>query len=288
MLGWVVAALSLYLALCAVVFAFQRSLQYFPDRSIPIPAEVGLPAFRTVTVETPDGLLLSGLYAPPRTEDRPTVAHFHGNAGHVGYRAEIARTLHGAGYGVLLAGYRGYGGNPGKPTERGLHTDGAAWLDWLVARGISGRRLVVYGESMGTGIAVRLATERKAAALVLEAPFTSITDVAAKAYPFLPVRLLLLDRFDSLSRIADVQAPLLIIHGERDRIVPVALGRQLFKAAPEPKKAVWLPRAGHNDLILHGLGEAVVEYLDRIGQSGTAEPVIIEQQVRRGTAIIPK
>lgn len=288
MIGWILAVVALYALVCAGLFAIQRNLQYFPDKRIPIPAEVGLPAYRTVSVQTADGLVLSGLYAEAARPDLPTVLHFHGNAGNAGDRAEIATALHGAGYGVLLAGYRGYGGNPGRPTEQGLTTDARAWADWLVQRGISGRKLVLYGESLGTGVAVRLATERKAAGLILEAPFTSITDVAARAYPVLPVRLLLLDRFDSLSRIADIQAPLLVIHGEKDRVVPVDLGRRLFAAAPAPKTPVWLPRAGHNDLLLHGLAEHMLDWLARLDRRDGAGPVTIDQAPRRGgTALVP-
>lgn len=288
MLGWLLAAVGLYVALCAVMFVAQRNLQYFPNKVVPIPAEVGLPEFRTVTVQTADSLLLSGLHAAPTDGSKPTILYFHGNGGHVGDRSAIAGALHRAGYGVLLAGYRGYGGNPGSPTEQGLMTDGRAWADWLVERGVSGRKLVFYGESLGTGVAVQMAAERNAAGLVLQSPYTSITDVAAAAYPFLPVRLLLLDRFDSLGRIPEIRAPLLVVHGERDSVVPVALGRRLFAAAPEPKTGVWPPQADHMDLLVHGLADTVIDWLDRLDRPRAAGPVTIDQAVARGTALVRK
>jgi hypothetical protein len=151
-----------------------------------------------------------------------------------------------------MAEYRGYGGNPGTPTERGLVADGAAALDFLDGEGIAANRLVIYGESLGSGVAVLLAAQREVAGLILEAPFTSVADVAQHHYSFMPASALVRDRFDSLARIGQVRAPILVLHGERDRVVPLRFGRALFDAAPEPKE-LWLAReAGHEDLARYG------------------------------------
>lgn len=288
-MGWLIGVLLAYGAICGLLYAFQRSLVYMPDRRVAVPADAGLSDFRVVTVTTADGLGIDGWFAPPRDPALPTIVLFHGNAGHAGYRADKARAFQQSGHGVFLAGYRGYGGNPGTPTEQGLHADARAALDWLVGQGISGQRLVLYGESLGTGVATTMATERKAAALVLEAPFTSLADAAASHYPVFPVRALLKDRFDSLSRIGNVNAPLLVVHGEKDRVVPTRLGKALFARAPEPKTAVWLPGAGHNDLMAHGLAEQVLHFLARLNRPpGAAPPTLDHQGPRRGTALIPR
>ncbi len=284
---WLLTAfLVAYAGICALMFIFQRNLQYVPERGVLVPADWGLGDFRTVTVTSADGVGIDLWYAPAEGLTKPTVVLFHGNGGHMGYRADKALALREAGYGVLLAGYRGYGPNDGSPTEQGLYADGRAALDFLVREGVSGQRVVLYGESLGSGVAVQLATERRAGAVILEAPFTSIPDAAAVHYPWLPVRGLIHDRYDSLSKIADIAAPLLIVHGELDRVVPIRLGRALFAKAEEPKAAAWVPGAGHNDLMDHGLMRYVTDFLHR--QSGVADRPTIEQERATGTAIVPR
>ncbi len=190
--------------------------------------------------------------------------YLHGNAGNIAGRAPKVRRFLDRGYGVLLVGYRGYGGNPGAPSEQGLMADGGAALDFLAARGVGAAHTVLLGESLGSAVAVALASARAVGAVILEAPFTSVAEVGQRAYPFLPVRLLIEDRFDSLDRIGRVEAPLLIVHGEEDRVVPVAQGRRLLAAAKAPKQGVFLPHAGHNDLLRHGSVEVALEFLGRL------------------------
>ncbi len=250
-----------YAAFAAIMYVMQRSLMYFPDREPPVPAHGGVPEMQVVRFATADGLDLVAWYRAA-AGDRPTILYFHGNGGNIAGRGFKVKPYLDAGYGVMLAEYRGYGGNPGSPDEAGLYADGRAALDWLAGQGVTPEGLVIYGESLGSGVAVQLASERRFAALVLEAPFSSAVDVAASAYWFLPVRWLLKDRFDSLSKIAAVQAPLLLVHGERDHVVPTRFGRRLFAAANEPKKAIFLPRGGHNDLPNHGLMPAVLKFLE--------------------------
>lgn len=281
---WTIAAIFLvYSGICLAMFAFQRSLQYRPETGALTPGDWGLPDFRVVTVTAADGAPVDLWYAAAAGLTKPTVVLFHGNGGHMGHRADKARALVEQGYGVLLAGYRGYGPNPGSPTEEGLYMDGRAALDFLVREGVSGGRVALWGESLGTGVAVQLATERKVAAVILEAPYTSIPDAAAAHYPWLPVQLLVRDRFDSLRKIADVQGPVLVVHGEADTVVPVALGRRLFDAAPEPKAAAWVPGAGHMDLPAHGLYRIVLDFLHRQGRG--AEAPVIDQPRQPGRSL---
>ncbi len=226
----------------------------------PNPIDADIAGMLVVSYGTSDGLVLGGWYRPARA-GLQTLVYFHGNAGHLGDRLILVQPYLDAGYGVLLAGYRGYGGNPGRPGEEGFYADGRAALAWLAANGVAPSRTVLFGESLGTGVAVQMAVEYRIAGLVLQSPFTSVVDVGQDKVPWLPVSLLMTDRFDSLSKISRITAPLLLIHGEADRVVPIHLGRRLFEAAPEPKTAQFVPGAGHNDLHRFGAGEAVLEFL---------------------------
>lgn len=262
-IGLLSVALVAYGALLAVMFVGQRSMLYFPTRAAPaLPANA--PAdMREVTTETADGLDLAHWYAPPPDGEAPVVIVFHGNAGDRGDRLDKLTTFAGAGFGVLLAEYRGYGGNPGRPSEEGLIADGRSVLDWLQGQGIDPGRIVLYGESLGTGVAVALAAERRVGAIVLEAPFTSIAALAQRHYWYTPARWLVLDRFDTLSRIGSVGAPVLVLHGERDRTTPADQGRRIYAAAPEPKDALFAEDAGHVDLFDHGAGARAVGFIRR-------------------------
>jgi fermentation-respiration switch protein FrsA (DUF1100 family) len=270
----VLAVAGGYLLVVALAYSFQRNLLFLPDLSVSTPAESGLPEMATVTLPTADGLALASWYRPATSGERHTIVYFHGNGGHVGYRGPRVRPYLDAGHGVLLVEYRGYGGNPGKPTEAGLYEDGRAALGFLAAAGVPAERTVLYGESLGTAVAVHVArqqAERRApvAAVVLEAPLSSAVDVGAYHYPLLPVRLLMKDRFDSKAKIAAIAAPLLIVHGENDRVVPIEFGRAVFAAAAEPKRAVWIADAGHEDLGRFGLQETVMRFLEtRSGGEG--------------------
>ena len=243
--------------------ALQRSLTYYPDHTRPTPAEAGVPELAPVTLETEDGLALLAWHAPPRTEGAPSLIYFHGNAGHIGMRSFKVRAYLNAGLGILLTTWRGYSGNPGTPTEDGLYADGRAARDFLRTRGVDDERQILYGESLGTGVAVHLAREAAPAALVLEAPYSSIADIASGRFPLLPVGPFILDRFDSAAKIGKVEAPLLIVHGERDRTIPVRLARKLHRRAREPKEAVFIPEADHADLTEFGLAAIVLEFLTR-------------------------
>lgn len=260
-------ALMAYGVLVGGMYLGQRRLMYMPHADVPSPAQAGVPEMRPVTLETADGLALLAWYRPAPGPRRPVLVYFHGNAGHLGYRGDKLRPYLDAGFGVLIVEYRGYGGNPGRPTEAGLYADGRAALDFLEAKGVPRDRLVLYGESLGSGVAVRLAADRgedqPVGAVVLEAPYTSIAAVAQRHYFYLPAYWLVKDRFDAEAWIGRIDAPLYVFQGERDSIIPIRFGRALFAAAREPKEAKWLPRAGHNDLYAHGAAPGVIDFIER-------------------------
>ena len=189
------SALAAYGVLVGGLYVFQRHLLYFPDAGRPELGDLAALGVREITLKTADGLSLLSWYLPPR-DGHPVIAYFHGNGGHIGYRAERLRWFARNGYGVLMAEYRGYGGNPGTPSESGLVADGAAALDFLGGEGIAPNRLVIYGESLGSGVAVPLAAQREVASLILEAPFTSVAEVAQYHYSFIPASALVRDRFE--------------------------------------------------------------------------------------------
>jgi uncharacterized protein len=255
--------LVLAVLLIGVVWIFQRRLIYFPFGQVADPRLFGLAAAEPVVFPTTDGLRLHGWLMPGRdAHTGATIIVFNGNAGHRGFRASLAAALHARGYGVLLFDYRGYGGNPGTPTEEGLAADARAARAFLLARPEGASRLVYFGESLGTGVATRLAAEHRPSALVLRSPFTSMTDVGAFHYPLLPVRWLLRDRFDTASRIAGLGCPLLVVAGDEDRVVPYAQSRRVFDAAAEPKRFVTIAGADHNDPALAD-GPDLVDAIDR-------------------------
>lgn len=241
----IIWAFVVYAMVVACMFMFQRKLQYFPDPRRVAPEQAGVNDVAEVEIETPDGERLVAWYATARN-GMPTFVYFQGNAGAIWSRADRLAMMQAAGYGVLLAGYRGYGGSTGSPTEKGLITDGRASVDFLRTRGVSLRDMVFYGESLGTGVAVQLAAETHPGAVVLESPFTAVVDVAARTYWWLPVKLLMKDPFRSEPVIDAIAAPLLVIHGEEDQVIPIELGKKLFAAAREPKQLIVVPGGGHN------------------------------------------
>ena len=259
------------LLILLVIWFEQRALIYFPERRVPELRSMGLAGAEPVAFLTEDDLRLEGWFvhpaAPPTGQ---TIVVFNGNGGNRAYRAPLAAALAGAGHAVLLFDYRGYGGNPGLPSERGLLRDARAAVDAVASLDhVDASRIVYFGESIGAAVAVQLAVERPPHGLILRSPFTSLVDVGREHYPFLPVGWLARDRFDSLRRIADVRAPLLVIAGTADRIVPYEMSETLYEAAPEPKWLVTIEDADHNDDVLlvgRPLIAAIVKFLEGIRQ----------------------
>ena len=245
-IGGLIAIGAYTLVLCAMYWQ-QRALIYRTGGARLPPAEFGLGNIADVTLETPDGEKLVAWWAKAQPGG-PTLLYFHGNAGHLSERSERIRFMQQAGIGIFIIAYRGYSGSSGHPSEAANIADAVLGYDWLVARGVRPDEIVLFGESLGTGVAVQAAGLRTAAGLILDSPFTGLADVAATQFPWLPVRKLIWDRYDSLSRIGNLHLPLLIPHGEADVTVPAAMGRVLYEAANQPKKIVTFPGAQH---ILH-------------------------------------
>jgi fermentation-respiration switch protein FrsA (DUF1100 family) len=261
--GGLAAILLLYALLVGGLFLAQCSLLYLPDQTRPQLGPLAELGFREITLDTEDGLSLLAWYRPPNS-GAPVIAYFHGNGGHLGYRANRMMRFAQAGLGVLLLEYRGYGGNPGSPSETGFYTDAAAALDFVSRQqSVPPTRLVLYGESLGSGVAAHMAVGREIAALILEAPFTRLADAASYHYPYVPVSLLLRDRFDTLAAIGQVTAPILILHGEHDRVIPARFGHALFAAAPAPKEGWFSPEGGHEDLARLGGLDVVFDFIRR-------------------------
>ena len=240
--------IAIVASVLALVWTMQRRLMYFPTAAEPRSSDIGT-SIEPVTFETADGLRLSGWFVSASgPAPRVTILVFNGNAGNREHRLPLAAAFHRYGLQVLLVDYRGYGGNPGTPTEDGLAADSRAARTYLAGRtDVDASRIVYFGESLGTAVAVRLAVEHPPAALILRSPFTSMSDVGQHHYPILPVRLLLRDRFAAIDQIRRIRVPLLVIAGARDRIVPIDHSRRLYEAAVGPKTLLVLPDADHND-----------------------------------------
>jgi fermentation-respiration switch protein FrsA (DUF1100 family) len=236
-------------ALIVAIQSQQRRLIYFPSRD-PVPSAATLiPGGRDVVLDTEDGKRLGAWYLPAAGDQRgPAVIVFNGNGGDRSGRALLALGLSRLDMSVLMFDYRGYGGNPGTPSEKGLAADARAAQAWLAKQpAVDPDRIVYFGESLGAAVAIGLATERPTAALVLRSPFTSLADVAKVHYPWLPVGRLLIDRYPSIDRIGSLSTPVMVIAGDRDDIVPESLSKKLYDAAGDPKRYLLVPGTGHND-----------------------------------------
>lgn len=234
-----------YALVCGLVWLFQARLVYFPGPPPSVtPAALGL-EHRELELTTKDDERLHAWFVP-RAEAVGAVLVCHGNAGSIEQRIELARAFHELGWSVLLFDYRGFGKSSGSPSEEGTYLDGeAAWAHLVEGEGLAPESIVLYGESLGVGVALELARRHPAAALIAESGFTSLPDMAAAVYPFLPARWLARIRYDNLAKVAQLEMPLLILHSPADEIVPVAHAERLFAAAPEPKRLV-LTGGGHN------------------------------------------
>jgi uncharacterized protein len=254
---WLIGA---YLVLCAAAYFGNRLFMYFPDPARVPPAAAGLEGVSEIELAAADGTKLVAWYAPPR-DGKPTLLYFHGNAGNATNRAPKIAMMLESGFGVLYLNNRGYGGSEGRPTEAHNVADAVAAYDYLAGRGVPANEIVAYGESLGTGQAVRLAAERPVAAVVLEAPLTSTADVGRAVYFFLPLGLLITDQFNVERHIRAVTAPVLILHGEQDEVIPVEMGKRNYRAANEPKRIEIFPQGHHSDLFDHGAWEKTRNFL---------------------------
>jgi fermentation-respiration switch protein FrsA (DUF1100 family) len=252
-----------YVAVVSLLYLAQRRFVFVPPESVhPTPAAAGWPEAKETVIDTADGERVIVWQTPPRG-DSPVVIYFHGNGEIVASRAPRHRQVTADGTGVVALSYRGYMGSTGTPTEEGLLHDAEAALQFATSRWPS-NPVVVWGHSLGSGVAVALAARHQVTKVILEAPFSSTVDVAALRFPIVPVRWLMLDQFRSDQRIDAVHAPLLIMHGDRDWVIPIHLGERLFQLAHEPKRFVRFPGGNHEDL-------------DRFGAVAVAQRFITER-----------
>ena len=268
--GLVAAVAAAVLAAVVVLaWVFQRQLVYLPGPSSSGPAAGTLPGAHDVVLRTQDGVDLGAWLVPPRGRDRGVaVLVLPGNAGDRSLRAPLADALAGSGLTVLLMDYRGYGGNPGSPSEEGLALDARAGFDHLVTEaGVSPGHVLVYGESLGAAVAARLATERPTGPLLLRSPFTDLAAVGSRHDPFLPVRTLLRDRFPLREHLRSVDVPVAVVLGTRDRVVPPEESRAVAAAAPDLHRLVEVPGAGHNDPALLDGAALVAAVVDLAAQA---------------------
>ena len=244
----IVAVIALaYAALVGCIFIAQDSLVYFPNMGREIvrtPRDYGL-EYEDVSIRTQDGETLHAWWVPA-PKSRGSVLLFHGNAGNISHRIDYARMFRSLGYDTLLVDYRGYGKSTGKPTEEGTYRDAEASWQWLKSRGIAERDIALFGESLGGGVASWLAERYSPRALVIASSFTSVPDLGAEVYRFLPVRLMSRFKYDTLARLERVKVPVLVIHSPKDDIIPFSHGKKLYEAAREPKTFLEVA-GGHND-----------------------------------------
>lgn len=242
------SVLALFAYCCLIIFYYfhQRSLIYFPNQTKPaieIMHELGM---IDVYLKS-DNLKLLSWYKAAKA-GRPTIIYFQGNQGNIADRKTIILPYLKKGFGVLLVGYRGYGSNEGYPTEEGLYADARAAYDYIQQQNINSNCIVIYGESLGTGTAIQLASEKPIAGLILQSPFTSLTEVGKYHYPFLPVNILLADRYLNISKIRKVRVPLLFLLASDDEVIPSENAKKLFDAANTKKTLKIYPDAKHNNL----------------------------------------
>jgi fermentation-respiration switch protein FrsA (DUF1100 family) len=255
-------ALALVVILVAVLLLLEEHAIYHPSRYPEGEWQPAIAGLEDCFFQTADGVRLHAWWVSAvQDADGPVLLWFHGNAGNITHRADNLAMLAGSDLGVLLVDYRGYGRSEGRPSERGIYADGEAAYDYLTrARGVEPRRIVCFGRSLGTAVALHVATVRPVSGLILETPFTSARDMARRMMPILPIWPLIRTKMDNVERVRRLRVPLLVIHGDRDEVVPFEQGKAVFDAAPEPKEFLALKGAAHNDTYLVG----GAPYIDKV------------------------
>jgi uncharacterized protein len=257
LIAWLFAG---YAGICAAAYFGNRLLMYIPDPTRITPAMAGLEGVREVEINVGGGVILVAWHAPAK-ENRATILYFHGNGANAANRAPKIETIRASGFGIFYLNNRGYGGSGGSPTEENNVADATAAYDHLIGLGVPAKNIIAYGESLGSGQAVRLASKRPVAAVVLEAPLTSTVDVGRTTYFWLPLQLLITDKYDNERNIRSVTAPVLVLHGEQDAVISVEMGWRVYRAANEPKRIELFPDGAHDDLFDHGAWERTQSFL---------------------------
>lgn len=242
---------AVYLLLVLAGYVLQRRFIYYPSPARVLPAQAGMTGVEERMLTMPDGVRVVAWHAKAKP-GMPTLLYFHGNGGSLAGRTGRIRAYMDLGWGVYMMSYRGYGGSGGTPSETANVADARIAYGALLLEGVKPESLILYGESLGSGVAARLATERKAAGLVLESPYTSIVDIAQTQFPWLPAGLFLTDRYETDKVMPQVRMPLLILHGRLDGLIPFQMGERLLAIANPPKELAAFPDGRHNDLYAPG------------------------------------
>ena len=240
----IIASSLIYLIVLVFLFFFQRSLLYHPNVNNYFNDKLKVD-IEEVQIKTSDDINLLGWFHKKDLNRFKTVVYFHGNAGKLENRIHKLNHFKDIDVNFLIISWRGFSGNSGKPTEKGLYEDGKSTIDWLKNIGLSDKDIVLYGESLGTGIATHIAQNRKFAGLVLETPFTSMVDAAKNVYPYIPVGILLKDRYENEKKIKHIDIPILVMHGEADQIVPFKMGKKIYEIANKPKYSYFTKYDNH-------------------------------------------
>src|SRR5882757_1602691 len=255
-----IVGVACYLGFAALLYFAQRSILYpIPEKVRTSPAAAGFREAEEHILSTGDGEKLVAWHVPPH-EGKPVIIFFHGNGDILAWRVPWFRQMTAEGAGLIAVSFRGYAGSSGSPTEAGLLQDAEAAYAFAIQR-YAPERIVVWGFSLGTGPAIALAANRRIGKLILEAPYTSMADAAAAAFPFVPARWFIRDQFHSDQWIANVTAPVLIMHGERDRTIPIRFGERLYELARQPKQMIRFPEGGHDDLEHFGVMDVARAFL---------------------------
>ncbi len=258
----------IYCGLLVAAAVFQRNLLYHPDTRHIAPQTAGLSGFQEISLAREGNVSVVGWYRAAEGE-QCTVLYFHGNGGGLANRAGRIDAFAKLGFGVLIMSYRGYSGSGGRPRETENVSDAKAAYAWLRAAGVTAEQIVLYGESLGTGVAVQVAMEKPVAGMVLEAPFTSIPDVAQRHYWYMPVRPFILDRYETIKHIKTVRVPLLVLHGARDAVTDVAFGRAVYEAANAPKTLKVFPSAEHGNIYAFSALSVVQKWIAQLSTDGS-------------------
>lgn len=257
----IILALAYAVACVAVVF-LQRHLIYVPAKEAGQPADFGLPGVTVGSLETPDGEHLE-TWRWHGSGDKPVIVFFHGNAGNLEDRHDVFQMFRGLGYGFVALDYRGYGNSTGTPSYKALINDALLVFDHTSSSPeFAGRKMVLYGESLGTGVATEVATRRRVGGLILQSPYTTVADAARERFPWLPVDLLLTERFSTVPQISSINAPLLVLHGAEDELFPSAMAQRVFDEASGRKVIDIMAGLGHNDIYPDDIEDAIADFVE--------------------------
>ena len=244
LLQLVLIIFSLYLFVLVFLYFYQRNLLYHPNENNYSGDQISVD-IKKVKIQSSDNIELLGWYHEKNIKDYKTLVYFHGNAGSLENRIHKLNHFQDMNINFLIIAWRGFSGNNGKPTEQGLYEDGKSAINWLAKKGVNEKNLILYGESLGTGVATHLAQKKNYAGIILETPFTSMIDAAKTFYPYIPVNLLLKDKFENYKKVKNINSPILVMHGEVDQIVPFSMGKKIYEIANEPKYSYFTKYDNH-------------------------------------------